>query len=445
MRSFVELVRAAYIGAPAWMRGLYRGLPTAFRTALAEKVTAHHQRRMLQDWVGTLGSPTIVNPPVPEGVTLIGYPRAEFGLGESLRYVAAALELANIPFEVYDFSATSLARQGDERLAHRLSKCNTYATQIFCVSPEHMELVHALLGPSFFAQRRRIAFWYWELPHFPAAWHKALALMDEFWAPTQFIADCLREATDKPVKRIPVPVEVNDVSTFARSQLGIPADTFLFLAAFDMNSGIARKNPAAAIEAFRRAFAAGEKVALVIKTVYGDRHSKDVVSLQAMTAGDPRITVLDAVLSRADMMGLIAASDAYVSLHRAEGFGMLIAEAMALGKPVVVTGYSGNMDFTTAENACLVDYRLVPVREGEYPHHSGQVWADPDVDHAARLMSRVVRDIGFRSQLSARARAEIVSAHSFQITARWLTARLKGVSRSDPQQGFAAASPEQRT
>jgi glycosyltransferase involved in cell wall biosynthesis len=155
-------------------------------------------------------------------------------------------------------------------------------------------------------------------------------------------------------------------------------------------------------------------------------------SLQALTRRDPRIKMLSSVMSRPRLMGLMNCADAFVSLHRAEGFGMLIAEAMALGKPVVVTGYSGNMAFTDTQNACLVDYSLVPVKPGEYPQQKGQHWAEPDVGHAAKLMRRVFEDADLRQRLAVRARADIANRHNYQTVGTWLARHLGRSGATSP-------------
>jgi glycosyltransferase involved in cell wall biosynthesis len=193
-----------------------------------------------------------------------------------------------------------------------------------------------------------------------------------------------------------------------RADFGLEGGDFIFLCSFDFNSYLARKNPLAAIEAFRRAFADRRpNVKLLIKSSNGHRHTENLRALLNAIGDDDRIIVRDEIIDRGDLGALQRCSDAYVSLHRAEGFGLGMAECMRLGKPVIATGWSGNVDFMTSVNSCLVNYRLVPVGEGEYPHYAGQYWAEPNVDHAAELMRRLVDDPEFAASIGTRAAQDI--------------------------------------
>jgi glycosyltransferase involved in cell wall biosynthesis len=160
----------------------------------------------------------------------------------------------------------------------------------------------------------------------------------------------------------------------------------VFLFAFGVRSILERKNPLGLIEAFRRAFGSGEQVRLVLKTTHGNRQTTEAL---VRAAGDPRVIVMDRILERREINTLMALSDCYVSLHRSEGFGLTLAEAMALGKPVIATGYSANLDFMRPGNSFLVDCRLVPLEQDYGPYLRGSTWAEPDLDHAADLMRHV--------------------------------------------------------
>ncbi len=172
----------------------------------------------------------------------------------------------------------------------------------------------------------------------------------------------------------------------------MPEDKFLFLFSFDYLSVFKRKNPLAVIEAFTRAFGSGERVGLIIKCINHDRDPAAHAELRAAASAHPEIEVIDRYLDPLDNSSLAALCDCYVSLHRAEGFGFGPAEAMWLGKPVIATGYSGNLDFMTPENSLLVDYRLVPIGAGADPYPADAQWADPDIQHAASLMRGLFDD-----------------------------------------------------
>jgi glycosyltransferase involved in cell wall biosynthesis len=178
-----------------------------------------------------------------------------------------------------------------------------------------------------------------------------------------------------------------------RANYRLPDKATLFFFAFDPCSFFVRKNPLAAVEAFHQAFgAASPEVGLVIKCLDPGPHEAVLKPLKAAIAGDPRIHLIEGTLSRGEMNGLLAVTDAYVSLHRSEGFGFGLAEAMLLGKPAIGTDYSGNRDFLTDETGYPVPYTLVPVRPGEYPDHEGQVWAEPDIGVAAKCMASIVHE-----------------------------------------------------
>jgi glycosyltransferase involved in cell wall biosynthesis len=203
---------------------------------------------------------------------------------------------------------------------------------------------------------------------------------------------------------MPHGVDVTELVPFPPSALGVPERRFVFLLMFDFDSFVERKNPAAAIEAFRRAFPRDERVSLLIKTTSGSRHPAAFSALQSLVAGVPHVHLADGTLPRAQVNGLIAGCNAIVSLHRAEGFGLILAEAMALGKPVIATGWSGNVDFMSVGNSCPVAYELITMERDCGPYAAGNQWAEPDVDHAAALMTRIVRDEQHRAAIGRRAR-----------------------------------------
>ncbi len=232
--------------------------------------------------------------------------------------------------------------------------------------------------------------------------------MDEVWTASEFAALSVRTATRKRVRVVPLPVSVSLSRPYTRAEFGLPEDRFVFLFTLDFHSFLARKNATGLVAAFRAAFPAGdERVVLLIKTTNGHDRPAEVAHLREAIDGDARIELRDGYLGREDVFGLESVADAYVSLHRSEGFGLGLAESMYLGKPVIGTAYSGNLEFMTPENSCLVGYRLVDVRDGEYPYAYGQVWAEPDLDHAARLMRRLADDPAFAAALGRRAAADI--------------------------------------
>jgi glycosyltransferase involved in cell wall biosynthesis len=210
----------------------------------------------------------------------------------------------------------------------------------------------------------------------------------------------------------------------------LPRDEFVVLFSYDFNSFAARKNPEATIAAFRQAFADGAKgVQLLVKSTNGGRFPDKLAALQQSVADDPRIEVRDGFLSREEMFGLQNTIDCYVSLHRSEGFGLGMAECMYLGKPVIATAYSGNLDFMDCDNSLLVDYKMIPLRDGDYPYWQGQRWADADVAHAARWMRQVYEEREFARRIGAAAAASIRRTNSKAVCGDAVVARLQEIAR----------------
>jgi glycosyltransferase involved in cell wall biosynthesis len=190
-------------------------------------------------------------------------------------------------------------------------------------------------------------------------------------------------------------------------------DDFVFLTMFDFNSSAARKNPLAAIEAFKLAFPQGdERACLLLKSSNGDRSTAQLMRLVEASAGDARIIIRDDLIDRADLQALQRCCDAYLSLHRSEGFGLVMAETMLMGKPVIATAYSGNLEFMNSQNSCLVDYDLVQVEAGEYPMAEGQYWAAPHVHHAAEHMRALFGNRALCEKLGAQAAVDMADYHS---------------------------------
>ena len=245
----------------------------------------------------------------------------------------------------------------------------------------------------------RVAYWAWELENVPDEWVKAAELVDEIWAPTRFVAEAMRARMPRPVYHMLPGVEIGPLETVPRASIGVPEDHFVFLFMFDLHSQMHRKNPVALFRAFQKAFRKTDRATLLIKTTGGDIYSADLAALRETIKG-PNIILFDQMMTRAQAYGLIATSDCFVSLHRSEGFGLGLAEAMLLAKPVIATAYSGNMDFMNGDNSLLVDYEMAEITEDRLIYTRGNRWAEPSIEHAASLM----RDV-FENPVQARARA----------------------------------------
>jgi glycosyltransferase involved in cell wall biosynthesis len=339
---------------------------------------------------------------------VVGYVKGEFGVAEGARNLVRAARSRGVDVALIGVGAGGTAREDDLRLADATTDVAVHPVTILCVNADQTPHVVAELGDATVAGRYTVGYWFWELARFPEAWRGSIDIVDEIWTASAFVADAVRAATDKPVRDVRMAVDATPSRAYSRAELGLPDDRFVFLFTMDFGSYVARKNPAGLVDAFRRAFPPGdERVALLVKTTNGDRRPEELLALRAMAADDPRIEVRDGFLSRDEVFGLMSVADCYASLHRSEGFGLGLAESMSLGKPVIGTAYSGNMEFMDAANSCLVGYRLVEVGADEYPHGEGQVWADPDLDQAAFHMRRLAGDPSYAAALGKRAQAHM--------------------------------------
>ncbi|MCP4907596.1 MAG: glycosyltransferase family 4 protein [bacterium] len=344
-----------------------------------------------------------------EAVNLIGYFRQDLGIGESVRLGTAAARASGVHTRLVDFSAGCTSRAGDMRFEDELSTTNPYPINLIHVNADQLPLALETLGPDFFEGRHTVGIWHWELPDFPDEWCGSFDLVDELWAPSRFIQDCLSAKSPVPVVHMPHAITLRSEGPVDRAEFGLPSEDFLFLTMYDMHSFQARKNPEAVLAAFRRAFpdAGQDGVGLVIKVMNAESAPEDSARLREWAVAIPGVRLLERTLDRAEVDRLENACDAFVSLHRSEGFGLGLAESMALGKPVIGTGWSGNLDFMTAENSALVDYTLVEVDQDYGPYRRGQVWAEPDVDDAARWMRLLVEDGEVRERIARAGRRTI--------------------------------------
>ena len=373
-------------------------------------------------------APVTLEPELLPGINVAGYFRAEFGVAQAARLLLSALDEAAIPHRTITYAATGSRQEHpfDDRGAGDAA----YDTNIVCVNADHVRHFARDVGEEFFRGRYTIGMWHWEVEEFPTWMHGGLEFVDEVWTASDFSREAIQRATDKPVHTFPLPVVSLDVpAELDRAQLGLP-DGFVFLFCFDYFSVAERKNPTGLVEAFCRAFAPGEGPQLVLKTVNGDQRPVDRERLLYAVRDRPDVHLIEGYLSAEETAALMARSDCYISLHRTEGFGLTLAEAMSLGKPVIATAYSGNLGFMTAENSYLVPYDLVPIPVGSGPYPPTARWAEPDSAAAARLMRHVVDHPEEAAARGALAQREMLELHGPEARARFVAARLDEIRRS---------------
>ena len=353
------------------------------------------------------------------GLNIAGFLTADLGLGESARCMVRAADAAALPSALVPLKLHCKNRLGDPTYTARLQDDNPHDVNVVHLDPPAARDLDHHHGPAFRAGKYNIGYFAWELPEFPDAWTSAFDYFDEIWTPSDFVTAALLLKSPLPVLTMPHaisfarPLETvgealrpDSVATL-RARLGLPAGKFLFLTLFDLNSYAERKNPRAVIAAFRLAALPAAGAALVIKVQNVAGNEAAFAALQASLADLPHTVLLTATLSRADIYALEAACDCFVSLHRSEGFGLAVAEAMYLGKPVIATDWSATAEFVDASNGCPVRAPLVTLDRNHGPYGKGSTWADPDPAHAAEHMRRLFADPALCATLGAAARATI--------------------------------------
>ncbi len=365
-------------------------------------------------------------------VQYVGYLRAHLGIGEAARNSVDALRGAGIGVEIFDVSDTANIQLGKyENLARSTGACRPQMT-IFGVNADVFPAILMCI-PDEMVDAYRIGCWYWETSEFPDEWCNRFDLVDEVWAATNYVAEAIRAKATVPV--VVMPPMVNPPKVIAdrpwlRSLINEVKDSeFLFFFQFDAASIPYRKNPEATINAFKSAFSPTEPVRLIIKILNGDRIPVWLEQLKAL-AGGYNVSFFEAPLDSLERFRFLASVDCFVSLHRAEGFGLSIAEAMAYGIPVVVTGWSGNTDFTSDQNAALVEFDLISTKETYGPYKAGTIWAEPRVDDAARKMRQIYQDPQWRLALSQAGRETIKNNLSENAVGNKMKKRLERVMGS---------------
>nr|WP_238327720.1 glycosyltransferase [Paenibacillus gorillae] len=345
------------------------------------------------------------------GVNLIGYARAEMGIGESCRIAAKSLTAGELSFGIINYTGTNSSRMSDMSWAHKEIDSPEYKINIFHLNAEQMIEIYSQYSSELFKTRYNIGYWHWELPDFPDRWRDSFGLVQEIWAPSTFVAEAIAMKSPVPVIRIPHSIEVKVAEMRNRDYFKLPENVFLFLTMYDVKSYHQRKNPQASVRAFKEAFKGNDdSIGLVIKVNSSD--TKELKELNQLVGDYSNIYIIKDVLSRNDTNALLHITDCYISLHRSEGFGLGLAEAMYLGKPVIGTNWSSNIDFMNSSNSCLVDYNLVQLGETYGPYESYQFWAEPDTEHAASYMKRIVDDIEYRNLISHNGKITIQTDYS---------------------------------
>lgn len=344
-----------------------------------------------------------------DGINLIGNIRAETGLGQSSRLVADELEASGIPYSIYQYDQLGIMAEGwYQQYENKISNELPYNINLIHINPHELGLAFKQSHDTIWNGRYNIGFWLWELEEFPDEWVPCFHCMDEIWTPSKFITDSIQRKTDLKVVTIPYHVGLiipEKSKCQYRKKFNLPVDKFLFLMMYDRTSMTERKNPEAAIEAFKIAFSKDEEVGLVIKI--NNSSEKEINMIRSTLSEYSSVYFITDILERQQVNELIYCVDAIVSLHRAEGFGLVLAEAMLLGTPTIATNWSSNTEFMTKETACMVDAELITIDRDIGAFKKGNRWAEPDVKQGARYMRKLYDEPEFYHMLTKKAKIHI--------------------------------------
>lgn len=369
-----------------------------------------------------------------EGANIIGNIKGDNGLGQSARIMCSLLDENNEPHVIRDFFVPPGGSRTNDMYDSRLTTQLPYDVNIIHVNASEFMVAYLSLGKDVWDYRYNIGYWAWELETFPEEWLPAFKLVDEVWTPSDFVTNTLKKYTDKPVVTIPHCIEPVASAQYGRKHFNLPEDKFLFLIMFNSGSVMERKNPLAAIKAFKQAFLKDEAtknkykdVGLVIKISESELSADDEKIISSIVDKEDNIYFMCGQINKTEVNSLLKDVDVYVSLHRSEGFGLVMAEAMYLGTPVIATAWSGNTEFMNDDTACMVGYDMIELDKDYDVFKKGNVWADAHIDEAADYMVRLYEDKEYyntkavngqayaREHLAYKRSADIVSERLRQI------------------------------
>jgi glycosyltransferase involved in cell wall biosynthesis len=371
---------------------------------------------------------------IPETkVILVGHPFVPIGMGEHLRYSFRAFRSVGVKIGVRNVYGMKYDDPDMEKEVQRyIVQHFSSGINIFYINANEVEQVLEHLGGDLPGGAYNVIYPMWELSRFPKVWAEQLDRFDEVWAASKFTCESIKSAVRNPVIHMPISGEISLSIFLGRRYFKIPESSFAFLFFFDFTSYIGRKNPFAVLQAFEELCKCcpNEDLFLVIKFKGGETRQKEYeIFCDYISRYKNRVLVIDKTLTDNEIKNLVRCCDCFVSLHRSEGVGMGLSAAMFMKKPVVATGYSGNLDFMTEENSCLVRYDLCAVPDGAYPFSEGQVWAEPDIGHAVDHMLKLVSDRDYARELGERASRDIRVKFSHRAAGLRYLRRIEEIAR----------------
>lgn len=370
-----------------------------------------------------------------DGINLIGSINSDTGLGQSTRLVADIIEAGNIDYTVYNYFVPPGGSMNDTTYQHKITNTLPYNINLIHVNASEFTRAFMDIGKDAWDKRYNIAYWLWELEEFPQEWLGNMNLVDEIWTPAEFISNTLRKYTDKPVNTVPYAGTAPTDDSLNRKHFHLPEEDFLYLMMFDGGSRAERKNPDAVIEAFKRAYADHKeeqnvqkrKTGLVVKINEPESSEEDIAYIRQALAGYENIHFICETLTKVEVNSLIKCVDVYVSLHRAEGFGLVLAESMIVGTPVIATNWSANTEFMNTDVACMVDARMVEIEKEIPPFKKGYHWADADIGQAAAYMRRLYEDQQYYDRIKKSAKQYIAERLSMERSSELMKKRISAI------------------
>jgi GT2 family glycosyltransferase/glycosyltransferase involved in cell wall biosynthesis len=364
----------------------------------------------------------------PYGVNLYGFLSAPSSMGSVARSCAQALDASAMPRQQFDIPDWKYADDG-----RQLPAFSPYRVNLLQQNADMLPRFARCYGADLLNGCYNVGYWLWELPSFRGDWHHLYNYADEIWTPSEFCRDVLRQATLLPITRVPLVVEgLEKKVAWSREHFQFPNGVFVFGFVFDIASYMERKNPLCLVDAFRREFGDSRDVLLCLKYYNSSHDRTNLRLLEEAISGAPNIRAFGDLMDESELVSLENAMDCVVSPHRSEGFGLTLAEAMYLGKPVIATRYSGNLDFMRDGNSYLLDCTLTSLRRDVGPYRAGNVWAEPSVAHLRRLLREVFEDAEGRRRKAEKAAEDIRSQFSAAAVGRAMARRLDELGLSQP-------------
>lgn len=404
-KAYGAPMRASFAAYQARLAAIPRSAAQKFEEQRARQPRYQPPMRLFQEEEKTY----------PNGVNLCGYIRGDFGVAEACRILATSLTAAGVPFTIVDFFSIEAINHTfnnhtwDEKITNQF----IYNTNILMTNAPGTKFFMESVSPDAIKNRYNIGYWYWELPEFPTSWLPYFRGLDEIWVASDFTADSVRSATHKPVSVVPCCIHLDKMAPLERRDFGIDESAFVFLMMFDMMSSLDRKNPMGVLRAFLAEFEGDDRAQLVIKvTVPTGCEINESDPFLVLAKAQKNVLLLAGTYSRDKVNALLACGDVFVSLHRSEGFGLGPAEAMSLGKPAILTNWSGNTQYMTKENSCGVSCDIIEIQQtfGEYSR--GRHWASPHEDEAGRYMKKLFEEPEYYARIAQKAKETIETAFS---------------------------------